>query len=109
METWLWIFPNTSVEGGGPSEASGRGLDPAAADVSAHVWGAAGSQRVYLRLGEGLGPPFLVLVVVGAVTPLYPLVTHDDRRGGPKKMQPLPSSRAVVVSVCLQIKFHVPQ
>lgn len=47
-----------------------------------------------------------ILVVVGAMIPLYPQVTDDESRGGPKKKQPLPSSRAVVMSMSLQIKFH---
>lgn len=91
----------------------GEGLDSAATDVPAHVWGAAGSPRVSLGLGEGPWPPGLallaILVVAGAVTPLYPQVTHDDRGGGPKKVQPLPSSRAVVMSMSLQTKFRFPQ
>lgn len=113
LEMWLWISPNMCVQGGEPSEASeGWALDPAAAGLSADVWGAAGSQRVSLRLGErplafllGATSP----VVVEAVTPFYAQVIDDDSGGGPKKKQPLPSLRAVVMSISLQIKISFPQ
>lgn len=39
--------------GRGASEALGVSRGPAATDLSAGVWGAAGGQRVSLRLGEG--------------------------------------------------------
>lgn len=48
-------------------------------------------------------PGAAILVVPGAVTPLYPQVNPDDSGVGPKKMQALPSPRAVVMSMSLQI------
>lgn len=109
----LWISPNTCVEGSEPSDASkGWALDPAAADLFADVWGAAGNQRVSLRLGEGplaflLGAA--IIFIVETVAPSYSQVTEDDSRGGSKRKQPLPFSRVVVMSTSLQIKFSFPQ
>lgn len=86
-------------------------LGPAAADPSAHVWGAAGSYGVSPRLREG--PLASFPGAIGAVNPLYPQVIHDNSGGGrgdgeSKKKQPLLSSRAVVIPTTSQIEFSFP-
>lgn len=84
------------MEGGGPSEASGRGWNQQpqmSPPMSGEQLAVRGSPPPPIRVGGGASaswPGADILVVAGAGTSLYPQVTHDDRGGEPEKMPPLP-------------------
>lgn len=81
-------FPPTRVWKGVSRLKLQRGGPGPAADLSADVFGAAGSQRASLRLREGplaYLPGAAILFFVGSVTLLYPQATDNDSEGDPKK------------------------